>query len=127
MKETDSPYKSPATEDFEHEELRVSKTERSLLAKSRVYMFLFSLIAWCYAGFYAIQTVFHLYWWLTWDDAFADQLGWTHLELLGTVASRFAYTLATGAFAYAMWKWAVSIRAAYTGADKSETVARWQL
>lgn len=127
--ESDSPYRSPQADDFEplDDAPVITRDERRLLAKTRVYMFLFSLAGYLFTAFFSLQFLMHIYWWNSWDIEMYDLMRKSPLDLLVTGASRLFYALTFGAMSYTLWRWAVSIRASYTGRCSSQVVAARQL
>lgn len=127
--EVDSPYRSPQADDSEPlgELPIIARDERRLLAKSRVYMFLFSLAGYPFAAFFSIQVLLHIHWWNSWDIEMYDLMRKSPFDLLLTGASRFFYAITFGAMSYTLWRWAVAIRAGYSGRCNSQVVAARQL
>jgi hypothetical protein len=102
-----------------------TRVERHWMDKSRVYMLLFALGGYLVAGLFCLQVVVHLYELVTWDAQQYDELGLTSGRLEMVAASRAACAAAIGALSYALWNWAVSMRAAYCGTcDRREMSAR---
>ena len=126
---SDSPYRSPQSDDSEPpaDPPPITRDEQRSLAKSRVYMFLFSLAGYLFAAFFSIQVLLHIYWWNSWDIEMYDLMRKSPFDLLLTGSSRFFYALTFGAMSYTLWRWAAAIRANYTGRCSSQVVAARQL